>query len=144
MFTCRLSHGFGQFGLGHYQYYHLIYDFSNFCLKVCIAQLPSCHKKKDCYPDIINDFMTLIQHLKQSITEIMDLFIPKANKPTLYVICPFCSEDVPPHIVFDINAPVLCCEFGDEPQELSPFRYVPCGIDLKNTRKIEGYYITCV
>jgi len=135
LFICRVSHGFGRFGLGHYQYYHLIYDFSRFCLKLYIAQLPFCHKRKEYHSTIVEDFKKLLQHLKQSITEIMDMFIPKATKPVLYVICPFCSQDVIPHVKFSFSTPVLCCELGDRPQELSRSHYIPCGIDLENIKK---------
>lgn len=136
VFVHRLSHGFGQFGLGSYQYYRLVYDFSHFCLKIYIGQLDFCRRKSnDYYPDIIDEFMSLIQHLKQSITKIMNIFIPNATKPLLYVICPFCEDDTTPHIKFDFNAPVLCCERGKIPREVARSRYIPCGIDLKDMKK---------
>ena len=135
VFIYRVSHGFGKFGLGFFQYYPLIYDFSRFCLKVYITQLLFCLERKEYHSVILDDFKKLIQHLKQSIAEIMDMFIPKATKPVLYVICPFCSEDLTPHIKFNVTAPVHCCELGDRPQELARSCYIPCGIDLENVKK---------
>ena len=130
-----MSHGFGRFGLGCYQCYHLIYDFSRFCLKICVAQLSFYRKRKEYHLAIVDDFKSLIEHLEQSIDEIMDIFISKATKPVLYVLCPFCGQNVTPHIKFNISTPVLCCELGDIPQELARSSYIPFGIDLENLKK---------
>jgi len=61
----------------------------------------------------------------------MDMFIPKATKPVLYVICPFCGQDVTPHVKFNFTAPVLSCELGDRPQSC----FISSSIDVENMNK---------
>ena len=137
MFFHRIRYGFGQFGLGKFQSFHLIYDFDNFCLKLFVSQLKLCLETHKYHSDIIQDYLKLLKHLNECITEIMDFYIPHATKPNLHVMCPHCKDD-PPHIEFDHTAPVLCCRRGDRPREITRSRYIPCGIDVDNIRQERG------
>jgi len=135
----RIRYGFGQFGLGKFQSFHLIYDFKHFCLILYVSQLKFCLKTQKYHVDILEDYLKLLEHLKQAVTEIMDIYIPCATKPKLHVMCPYCKEEVAPHIEFDHTAPVLCCRRRDRPEEIPRTRYIPCGIDVTDEiRKQEG------
>ena len=138
VFLHRIQYGFGQFGLGKFQSFHLIYDFQHFSLKLFVSQLKVCLETQEYHVDIIKDYLKLLEHLQQSITEIMDFYIPHATKPNLRVMCPLCKEDDPPHIEFDHTAPVLCCRRGDRPREITRSHYIPCGIHAANVRYEAG------
>ena len=116
----------------------MIYDFEHFSLKLFVSQLNVCLQTQEFHSDIIEDYLKLLEHLQQSITEIMDFYIPHATKPNLHVMCPHCKEDDPPHIEFYHTAPVMCCRRGDRPREITRSRYIPCGIHAANVRRETG------
>ena len=116
----------------------MIYDFEHSCLKVFVSQLKICLETQKYHPDIIDDYFKLLEHLKLSIAEIMNVYIPHATKPTLYVICPHCKNDGLLHIEFNHTAPVLCCAVGDRPRDVPRSHYIPCGIDINNIYRERG------
>ena len=97
-----------------------------------------CLETQEYHADIFEDYIKLLEYLKQSITEIMDIYIPQATKPNLHVICPHCKENDPPHIKFNHTTPVLCCRKGERPKEIARSCYIPCGIRVPNVRQERG------
>ena len=116
--------------------YQLIYDYKQSCLKVYISQLKFCQEKSEYHSEIFKDYIKLLKQLKHSIDEVMDVYIPHATRPILYVVCPFCKENTPPHIKLDFKEPELYCENNECHRMVNRSRYLPCAtaLDMENLK----------
>ena len=131
MYIRRIQHGLGQFSLGDFQSYHLIYESNNYCLKVIVTQL---NIKLDLQQQVASFelFLDLMIYLEDSIHSVMNLYIPSAVLPVLRVFCPLCDVTTP-HIMLESARkishvlPPLCCAVKGAPEPLSRSSYLPFG-----------------
>ena len=135
MFLLRIQHGYGQFNLGDFQSYSILYESDNYCLKVIVTQLKETSDVKVKITSF-KLFCKLMVDLEDSIHSVMSLYIPSAELPVLYVACPLCDNATNPHILLgharkiSLKIPPLYCAEKDEPKPLPPLSYLPFGDTL--------------
>ena len=111
-----------------------MYEANKYCLKVIITQL---NKTMDLQEQVTSFklFLELMIHLEDSVHSVMNLYIPSARLPVLYVHCPLCEVSTP-HILLEsvrkisLNLPSLCCAEKDVPKMLPRSHYLPFGNTL--------------
>ena len=131
MLTFRIQHGLGQFSLGDFQSYHLIYESNNYCLKVIVTQTEN---KLDPQQQMASFklFLDLMIYLEDSIHLVLNLYIPSAKFPVLHVCCCLCDVATP-HIMLknarkiSPSLPRLCCAMKGAPKPLPRSSYLPFG-----------------
>ena len=138
----RIQHGLGQFSLGDLQSYCLIYEPTDFILKVCITQLKKkVNKKKQSKAFIL--FVELMLYLEESIHSVIKLYLPCTKPPVLHVFCPKCNNTASPHIMLEqaaeisLNLRTLYCTKTGLHQELLRTSYLPfsdelCDVELSD------------
>jgi len=129
-----IQYGFGQFALGKFQIYRLIYSHKYSQLKLIVSQLESCWHNKELQHSILESFQELLLQLEYSLQELMDFYLPSATKPVVFVSCPYCPPSDPPHVPYIKHEMYLYCCKRNPVLEIPKARYIPCGIDVKGMR----------
>ena len=130
----RIQHGFGQFSLSNLQSYCLIYEPSNYILKVCITQLDKTISKES-KRKAFDSFKELMLYLEESIHSVIKLYLPCTKPPVLHVFCTECGN-TSPHIMLkqateiSLNLESLFCTKTDQHLKLPRTLYLPFGEEL--------------
>ncbi|XP_065906069.1 uncharacterized protein [Dysidea avara] len=127
----NIQYGFGQFALGKFQVYRLVYNQKFSQLKLIVSQLESCWQEKKLQHSILESFQELLLQLENSLQELMDFYLPSATKPVVFVSCPYCPLNDPPHVPYSKDEMYLYCCKRNPVVEIPKARYIPCGIDSK-------------
>ena len=136
VYPFRIQYGLGQFRLDSLHSCCIMYEPSNYTLKVCITQLNQNTNKED-RRKAFASFVELMIYLEQSIHSVMKLYLPCTKMPVLHVFCTKC-DDTSPHIMLgsatkiSSTLPSLFCNKTGLDLNLPRTSYLPFGDELND------------